>query len=256
MVEPRQESGKKRADCSNRPDGLTNDRLDGMVAITGMKRTGTSWRGRVLDAAEAVVARQGVANLTLEAVAAEAGISKGGLLHHFRTKDRLVEALVTRAAENWRACWIGSSENVPAGPGRTTRGLLKHCLSDAKSWTEQLRRSSSAVFAALAQNPSLIEPMRVAYSELHRRVADDGLPPGVGEAVITAIDGLWLYWVLGLVPVDQERMNRLRSVLEGMLVRSQGKRSPSKKNVRSGARTSFKIKRVPAAASGKRTRKR
>ena len=37
-----------------------------------MKRTGTSWRGMVLDAAEAVVARQGVANLTLEAVAAEA----------------------------------------------------------------------------------------------------------------------------------------------------------------------------------------
>jgi hypothetical protein len=133
---------------------------------------------------------------------------------------------------------------------------LKHCLSDAKSWTEQLRRSSAAVFAALAQNPSLIEPMRGAYSELHRRVADDGLPAGVGEAVITAIDGLWLYWVLGLVPVDQERMNRLRSALEEMLVRSQEKRSPSKKNVRSAQRSSFKIKRAPAAASGKRTRKR
>ena len=119
-----------------------------------------------------------------------------------------------------RVGW-GLTENVPVGPGRTTRGLLKHCLSDAKSWTEQLRRSSSAVFAALAQNPSLIEPMRAVYSELHRRVADDGLPPGVGEAVITAIDGLWLYWVLGLVPVDQERMNRLHSALEEMLVRSQ-----------------------------------
>jgi AcrR family transcriptional regulator len=190
MVRPRRRTAKNTSDFSNRPDGLTNDRLDGMVAVKGMKRTETSLVGVVLDAAEAVVARQGVANLTLEAVAAEAGISKGGLLHHFRTKDRLVEALVTRAAENWRACWMTSSENVPAGPGRTTRGLLKHCLSDAKSWTEQLRRSSAAVFAALAQNPSLIEPMRGAYSELHRRVADDGLPAGVGEAVITAIDGL------------------------------------------------------------------
>jgi AcrR family transcriptional regulator len=255
MVRPRRRSDKKDLKFLKPSGRLDNDRLDGMVAITGMKRTETSLRGVVLDAAEAVVARQGVANLTLEAVAAEAGISKGGLLHHFRTKDRLVAALVTRAAENWRACWMGSSENVPAGPGRTTRGLLKHCLSDAKSWTEQLRRSSSAVFAALAQNPSLIEPMRAAYSELHRRVADDGLPPGVGEAVITAIDGLWLYWVLGLVPVDQERMNRLRSVLEEMLVRSQGKRSPSKRNVRSGPRSSFKLKRVPAAASGTRTRK-
>ena len=255
MVRRRRESGKEDSRFFKPSGRLDNDRLDGMVVPEGMKRTETSLRGVLLDAAEAVVARQGIANLTLEAVAAEAGMSKGGLLHHFRSKDRLIQALVTRAAENWRACWMGSYENASEGPGRMTRGLLKHCLSDAKSWTEQLRRSSSAVFAALAQNPSLIEPMRAAYSELHRRVADDGLPPGVGEAVITAIDGLWLYWVLGLVPVDQERMNRLHLALEEMLVRSQPRRSSAKKNVRSAPRSSFKVKRIPAAASGKGTGK-
>jgi AcrR family transcriptional regulator len=56
----------------------------------------------MLDAAEAVVVRQGIANLTLEAVAAEAGMSKGGLLHHFPSKDRLVEAMVVRCAEHVR----------------------------------------------------------------------------------------------------------------------------------------------------------
>jgi AcrR family transcriptional regulator len=219
-----------------------------MVPGKEMKRTDGSLRGALLDAAEAVVARQGVANVTLESVAAEAGISKGGLLHHFRTKDRLIAALVTRAAENWRACWMGSYEKSPPGAGRMTGALLKHCLSDAKSWTEQLRRSSAAVFAALAQDPSLIEPMRAAYTDLHRRVAEDGLPPGVGEAVVAAIDGLWLYWVLGLVPVDQELMDRLRAPLEEMLVvRSKPRRSLSKKGVRSARRSSFKVRRVPAA---------
>jgi hypothetical protein len=48
------------------------------------------------------------------------------------------------------------------------------------------------VFAALAQNPSLIEPMRAVYSDLHRRIDEDGLTPGVGQAVAAAIDGLWL----------------------------------------------------------------
>ena len=81
-----------------------------------MKQTDTGLRGALLDAAEAVVARQGVANLTFDAVAAEAGMSKGGLLHHFRSKDRLVEALVARAAENWRACWMGSYEKSAGGP--------------------------------------------------------------------------------------------------------------------------------------------
>ncbi len=220
-----------------------------------MKRSGTSWQDTLLDAAEVVVARQGFANLTLDAVAAEAGMSKGGLLHHFRTKDRLIEALVTRAAENWRMCWMGSYEKAPEGPGRMTRGLLNHCLSETHSWTEQLRRSSAAVFAALAQNPSLIEPMRAAYSELHQRIADDGLPPGVGEAVVTAIDGLWLYWVLGLVPVDQDLMSRLRVALEEMLARSQPVRSSPKKNVPAAARSSFNVKRVAAATKSRRGKK-
>ncbi len=215
-----------------------------------MKQTDTGLRGALLDAAEAVVARQGVANLTFDAVAAEAGMSKGGLLHHFRSKDRLVEALVARAAESWRACWMGSYERAPEGPGRMTRGLLNHCLSDTQTWTEQLRRSSSAVFAALAQNPSLIEPMRAVYVDLHRRIAEDGLPPGVGEAVVTAIDGLWLYWVLGLVPVDQDLMRRLRAALEEMLVHSQAGRSSLKGKLRAEKR------KVAVRTAGKKEGKR
>jgi Tetracyclin repressor-like, C-terminal domain len=82
------------------------------------------------------------------------------------------------------------------------------------------RRSSSACFAALAQNAALIEPMRAAYAELHRRIAEEGLPPGVGEAVAAAIDGLWLYWVLGLAEVDQALVVRVRTALEAMLERS------------------------------------
>lgn len=171
----------------------------------------------LLDAAEKVVVQRGIANMTLEAVAAEAGMSKGGLLHHFHTKDRLIEAMVQRHALGWRNCYGEAYANVPEGPGRMARGLLQRCLTDAQCWTEQLRRSTSAVFAALAQNPTLIEPMRTAYADLHQRLLEDGLPPGVADAVVTAIDGLWLYWVLGLVPVNQERMDRLRQGLQTLL---------------------------------------
>ena len=117
----------------------------------------------MLDAAEAVVVRQGIANLTLEAVAAEAKMSKGGLLHHFPTKDRLVEGLVTRCAEQWRAGTLETYDRTAEGPGRMARALLSH-LRDAPAWTEQCQQSSSAAFAALAQNPRLIEPMRAVYS--------------------------------------------------------------------------------------------
>jgi AcrR family transcriptional regulator len=172
---------------------------------------------RMLDAAEVVVVRQGIANLTLDAVAAEAGLSKGGLLHHFPNKDRLIEAMVVRAAENQRDYYRSAYDRAPEGAGRMAHGVLDNCLTDAECWTDQLRRSSAAVFAALAHKPALIEPMRAVYSDLYKRLEDDGLPPGAGEAVAAAADGLWLNWVLGLVPVDQARMTRVRTALERLL---------------------------------------
>jgi AcrR family transcriptional regulator len=175
-----------------------------------------SLQDRMLDAAEVVVFRQGIANLTLEAVAAEAKMSKGGLLHYFPTKDRLIEGLVNRCAEHWRAGMLEAFEETPEGPGRMTRALLSH-LDDAETWTEQCQQSSSAAFAALAQNPKLIEPMRAVYSEFRRRLAEDGLEPGVGETVLVAMDGLWLNRVLGLAPVDSRRMEQIRRVLEALV---------------------------------------
>jgi len=204
----------------NRPAGLTTDRLDGMDPPLSMDKPTSDPRNALLDAAEMVVVRRGIANLTLEAVASEAGMSKGGLLHYFPNKDRLIEALVVRHAQCWRECYMQGYNDVPPGPGRMTRGLVTRCLAEVDCWTDQLRRSTSAVFAALAQNPSLIEPMREAYAELHQRLSEDGLPPGISEAVVSAIDGLWLYWVLGLVPVDQARMDRLRAGLITLLAQA------------------------------------
>jgi AcrR family transcriptional regulator len=188
---------------------------------------------RVLDAAEAVVVRQGIGSLTLDAVAAEAGISKGGLLHHFASKDRLIEAMVLRCARGWRECVIGAYEDAAPGRGRMARAMLGH-LADAKEWTDQCQQSSSAVFAALVQNPRLIEPMRGVYSELRQRLSEDGLAPGVGETVVAAMDGLWLCRVLGLATVDQGLMDRIRLTLEPLLGRSAPDAAPVGEGVSAG----------------------
>ncbi|MFC0282171.1 TetR family transcriptional regulator [Camelimonas abortus] len=50
----------------------------------------------LLDAAERVVRREGAVNLTISAVAAEAGVSKATVLYDFRTKQALIAAVVAR----------------------------------------------------------------------------------------------------------------------------------------------------------------
>jgi AcrR family transcriptional regulator len=59
----------------------------------------TSSRDRILDAYEDLLAVEGERYATVEAVAARAGVSKGGLLYHFPSKDQLAAALCDRLVE-------------------------------------------------------------------------------------------------------------------------------------------------------------
>jgi AcrR family transcriptional regulator len=51
----------------------------------------------LLDAAEAVLAREGLAGVTIRAVAAEAGVAPMGVYNRFGSKDGLIAALVMRS---------------------------------------------------------------------------------------------------------------------------------------------------------------
>jgi hypothetical protein len=69
---------------------------------------------------------------------------------------------------------------------------------------------------------------------VRRRIAEDGLPPGTGETATAAIDGLWLYWVLGLAPVNQGSVVRVRVAVEDLLTRAELARSPATAKVLGG----------------------
>ncbi|MEU8895182.1 TetR/AcrR family transcriptional regulator [Nocardia sp. NPDC048505] len=56
-------------------------------------------RDRILDALETLLLEKGMSQVTLESVAAAAGVSKGGLLYHFKSKDALLAGLIRRLGE-------------------------------------------------------------------------------------------------------------------------------------------------------------
>jgi len=74
-----------------------------------------STRDRLLDAFEQLIVGAGSRAATLDAVAAEAGVSKGGLLYHFRSKEALVDAMVERLREQ-AARDVEAMRNAPEGP--------------------------------------------------------------------------------------------------------------------------------------------
>jgi Transcriptional regulator len=62
--------------------------------------------------------------MTLEAVAARANVSKGGLLYHFPSKDALVLGMVSRIASIVQERFAAGLVSVPPGRGRHARTML------------------------------------------------------------------------------------------------------------------------------------
>jgi AcrR family transcriptional regulator len=172
---------------------------------------------RILDATEIVIGRDGFANFTIEAVAAESELSKGGVLHHFGSKDALVRALILRSAEQWKDNCLEAFENAPDGPARLARGLLDYYISDKKSWSNERKSIASAILAALAMDPELIEPIKAVGCSVHERILDEELSEGLGLLIITALDGLWMSWALGLVDHDEDRNTLLLTTLRSLV---------------------------------------
>ncbi|WP_283134113.1 TetR/AcrR family transcriptional regulator [Rhizohabitans arisaemae] len=142
-------------------------------------------RDELLDAAEAVLCEQGTGALTLAAVAQRAGVSKGGLLYHFNTKEALIEALVERLIAEFDAL-VGKHRD-----GDYTRAYVEATFDvlTAESRPTTLRRWATVQGAA--SDPRLLARIREAMARWHREGLDEEPDPGAARIVRLAAEGLW-----------------------------------------------------------------
>ncbi|MEM9465505.1 MAG: TetR/AcrR family transcriptional regulator [Actinomycetota bacterium] len=150
-------------------------------------------RAKLLDAAAVVVRREGVAAMTLARVADEAGVSKGGLLHHFGSKEELLAGLLEQTMADAAASLNAMTDGDDRG-------------SFARAYLEYVRRpdehqadSATAIFAAAAAGDGeLGAAVEVFEAWQHRLMHDDGLDPALGLLARIVGDGLWLIDLFGL----------------------------------------------------------
>lgn len=167
----------------------------------------------ILRAAEDVILDDGIGAMSLDAVARRAGLSKSGLLHHFHSKDAMIDALVHRKVDRWKADYTAAIEAETSGPGRVSRAFLGMCLGCTGAFTEERRRSGLVLVAALVHDPRHVEPMRRARADISRLLDADRVTPGVGEAVRLAIDGLWFGWIFGINELTPRKLETTRAAL-------------------------------------------
>ncbi len=162
----------------------------------------TDTRRRLLDAATAVVRRDGARALTLDAVAAEAGVSKGGLLYHFKTKRELLEGMLDGWLEEFDAEIEAAREGRPFA-----HGYVK--ASDMSAWAAAERATEFGLLAAMVEEPGTLERVRARYAAWQEQLIKEAADPVDATVARLAADGLWLNDLLGLAPPAGELRERV-----------------------------------------------
>ncbi|MBI5085271.1 MAG: TetR/AcrR family transcriptional regulator [Acidobacteria bacterium] len=164
---------------------------------------------RILDAAERVVIRDGVARLTLDAVAAEAGLSKGGVLYHFPSKDSLVRGMVDHLIAVSETAMKRAIEADSEPKGRVTRAILSIHFPEPETEVEHHNRVAAAMLAAILTNPALLEPVYEAHKDVNARLLEDGIDPVRASIIHLAADGLWMAELLGIPGPGPENYRKI-----------------------------------------------
>jgi AcrR family transcriptional regulator len=178
-------------------------------------------KNRILDAAERVVLDQGAAHLTLDAVAHQASISKGGLLYNFPGKENLIRGMVARLTERFDAELERRAHEDANVAGRHTRAYVDVCFPAPAALSAQHDAVCAGLLAAVVTNPSLLEPLRDSAIAMQAKLSDDGIDPVVATIVRLAVDGLWMSDLFGVDPMDENMrtqvLDRLRALTTGRL---------------------------------------
>lgn len=151
-------------------------------------RNPVATRQRLLDAAGELAFEEGASSLSLDAVAARAGVSKGGLLYHFPSKNALLRALVSEHVARVRAELESRAPGALSGTGDP--------LPAACCYLDVLRAEicsppagASGIFAAMLEDPVFMEPV-LAFRDDLRALFARCPDPRIGAIVFLACEGL------------------------------------------------------------------
>jgi AcrR family transcriptional regulator len=154
-----------------------------MGRTAGRSAGGT--RRLVLDAAGELFRTRGT-TATLDEIAQHAGVSKGGLLYHFATKDALIRALITALLDDFRDAVRQHLDPGDDHPGRLVRAYVRACLDVPDVGTV---REATALVAQLVTNPVVADIARADARRWRAELAQDGLAASTVRLVVAAADG-------------------------------------------------------------------
>ena len=170
-------------------------------------------RKKIIDATNKILKEGGYfTNFSLDSVAREAGVSKGGLMHHFASKDALLRA----AAENAIVAFETQIEAKMAADdgklqGKMTRAYVESVLGDGATGQAEL----SPVLLGYLNSAENQTPNR--FQTWQARTEADGLDTLTASIVRLTLDGIIYTELIDAQPIDADLRTQIRTRLLAML---------------------------------------
>ena len=178
-------------------------------------------KNRICEAAIEIAARDGFASMSLDAVAAEAGVSKGSLLYHFRTKEDLVQGTLAHFAESVRRMLLERIAADPTPRMRWARGIVS-CMFPADEELDQgeqeldpqlIFKFMLSMLTVAADRSTGVEPLARLGAELQGQFLEDDDTALEQLLICLAIDGLAVWQLLGMIDPQEDLFERVGSTL-------------------------------------------
>ncbi|PFH07993.1 AcrR family transcriptional regulator [Collimonas sp. PA-H2] len=173
-----------------------------MDNITRSERT----REVVIQAALAIIARDGPRRLTLDAIAREAGISKGGLMHQFRSKEAVLKALLEYQSEYFEKF----SQSYMAEVGTTSpEANLSTQIAVAREAIMTQKSVAFAILGAISEEPGLMSMFKEIDARKLEAIRAEAVDPELAVLRWYAARGLLLNALLGQCSLSDEERQQL-----------------------------------------------
>jgi AcrR family transcriptional regulator len=163
-------------------------------------------RNVALDAALVIIARDGPGRLTLDAIARESGLSKGGVMHQFRTKEGVLKALLERQMahfEEFSTAYRAKARVSSANPELATE------IATVREAANTPNSAALALLAAMVESPDLMALPRDSDLKNIAAIKAEAADPDLAMLRWAAARGLMLSALFGMSPIGKPERDHL-----------------------------------------------
>jgi AcrR family transcriptional regulator len=163
-------------------------------------------RNVALDAALIIIARDGPGRLTLDAIARESGLSKGGVMHQFRTKEGVLKALLGRQMAHFgefSTRYRAKARAASANPELATE------IATVREAANMPNSAVLALLAAMVESPDLMALPRESDLKNIAAIKAEAADPDLAMLRWAAARGLLLGAIFGMSPIGKPERDRL-----------------------------------------------